>query len=75
MCKLQQPIVDRLSNDPRFAKVKVFRVDFDKERAALRQWKVVQQGTLIAFKGKTEKLRSTGAVEEAELRKIFEAAL
>jgi hypothetical protein len=43
MCKKQQPIVDRLSNDPKLANVKVFRVDFDKEKDLLRQWKVTQQ--------------------------------
>ena len=75
MCKKQQPIVDRLSSDPKFANVKVFRADFDKEKDLLRQWKVTQQGTLIAFKGKTEKTRSTGDVEEAALRKVFEASL
>ena len=75
MCKQQQPIVDRLSNDPRFANVKVFRVDFDKSKDLLRQWKVSQQGTLVAFKGKTEKMRSTGDVEPEALRKVFEAAL
>ena len=75
MCKKQQPIVDRLSNDPRFAKVKVFRADFDKEKDLLKQWKVAKQGTVIAFKGKTEKARATGDTEEEALRKVFEAAL
>ena len=41
----------------------------------LRQWKVSQQGTLIAFKGKTEKMRSTGDVEPEAIRKVFDASL
>ena len=75
MCKQQKPIVDRLSKDPRFAKVDVFQVDFDKDKALLKQWKVSQQGTLIAFKGKTEKTRSTGDTDAAALEKIFAASL
>ena len=75
MCKQQKPIVHRLSNDPRFAKVAVFQVDFDTNKALLRQWKVSQQGTLIAFKGTAEKMRSTGDVEAAALEKVFAASL
>ncbi len=75
MCKQQKPIVDRLSNDPRFAKVAVFRVDFDTNKDLLRKWKVSEQGTLIAFKGAVEKMRSTGDVDPAAVEKIFAASL
>jgi hypothetical protein len=75
MCKQQQPIVDRLSKDPRFAKVVVFTIDFDSGKEYLRQLKVNQQGTLIAFKGKTEKARSVGETDPDALRKVFESAL
>ncbi len=75
MCKKQQPIVDRLSKDPKFAKVTVFRVDFDSSQDLLRQWKVNTQSTLIAFKGKAEKTRSVGQTDAAEIRRVFEASL
>ena len=75
MCKQQQPIVDRLSKDPRFAKVVVLTIDFDSGKEYLRQLKVNQQGTLIAFKGKTEKARSVGETDPDALRKVFESAL
>jgi thioredoxin 1 len=75
MCKQQKPIVDRLSQDPAFKDVTVFTVDFDSSKELLRRWKVAQQGTLIAFKGKTETLRSTGDVEPDAIRKVFQAAL
>jgi hypothetical protein len=66
--------VHRLSTDPEFATVKVFKVDFDSSQDVLRQWKVGQQSTLIAFKGKAERLRSIGQTDAAALRKVFEAA-
>jgi thioredoxin 1 len=75
MCKQQKPIVDRLSTDARYAKLAVFSVDFDSSKDLLRQWKVNQQGTLIAFKGKAEKTRSTGDTDAEAIKKIFEAAL
>jgi hypothetical protein len=54
--------------------VKVFKVDFDSSKGLLRQWKVTQQSTLIAFKGRAERRRSTGETEAGALRKIFEAS-
>jgi hypothetical protein len=75
MCKKQQPIVDRLSTDPKFAKVARFVIDFDTGKKYLQQLKVMQQGTLIAFKGKTEKARSVGETDPEVLRRVFEAAL
>ncbi len=75
MCKQQQPIVDRLSKDARFANVAVFTIDFDSGTPYRRQIKVARQGTLIAFKGTTEKARSVGETDPAAIRKVFEAAL
>jgi hypothetical protein len=66
--------VHRLSTEPEFAKVKVFKVDFDSSKDLLRQWKVTQQSTLIAFKGRAERLRSIGQTEPGVLRKVFDAS-
>lgn len=65
----------RLTNDPAFASVTVFKVDFDSSKDVLREWKVTQQSTLIAFKGGTEKMRSTGETDAGALRKVFQAAV
>jgi hypothetical protein len=67
--------VNRLATDGRFAGVKVFRVDFDSSKALLREWKVQHQSTLLAWKGKSERMRSTGETDESVLRRVFEAAL
>ena len=66
--------MNRLSTEADFSTVRVFRVDFDSSKDLLREWKVGQQSTLIAFKGKVEQLRSSGETEPAALRKIFEAS-
>jgi thioredoxin 1 len=67
--------VDRLSKDPKFAKVAVYRVDYDSSKGLLTKWKVNQQGTVLAFKGAAEKARSVMEADEAALRKVFEASL
>jgi hypothetical protein len=67
--------VNRLSAEPAFAGVTVFQVDFDSSKDLLREWKVTQQSTLLAFKGKTETMRASGETDPEALRKLFRAAL
>ena len=59
-CKKQAPIIQSLLATPEFAGYTVLEVNFDTQPAALREFKVTQQSTLIVFKGNAEKGRSTG---------------
>jgi len=74
-CRAQQPIVDTLTKDPAFADATLFVVDFDSDKQALRDLKVTMQSTLIAFKGKTERKRSTAVTDPDRIRELFQAAL
>ncbi len=65
----------RLTNNPAFASVVVFKVDFDSSEDVLREWNVSRQSTLIAFKGTKEAMRSTGETDADALRKVFQAAV
>jgi thioredoxin 1 len=67
--------VNRLTSEPGFAKVVVFKVDFDSSKDVLRAWRVQQQSTLIAFKGRAETMRSVGVTDPDGIRTIFQAAL
>ncbi len=67
--------MDRLSKDARLKDVKVFAVDYDSSKDVLRQLKVTQQATVIAFKGKTEKTRLVYDADGEKIRKVFEGAL
>ena len=67
--------MDRLSQDPKFAKVALFRIDFDSGKDQARQLKVDKQSTFVAFKGTKETARSTGETEPKALEKIFESTL
>lgn len=59
-CKAQKPILGKIETEPKFKNLVVLNIDFDSQKALLRKLHVVQQSTLIAYKGKTEVGRSVG---------------
>lgn len=67
--------MDRLSQDPKFEKVTLFRIDFDSGKEHLRQLKVDKQATFVAFKGTTETARSTAETDAKALQRVFESTL
>lgn len=74
-CKAQEPIVRRLSAEPKFDRVIVFRLDFDSQKAAWRVLKVWRQSTLIAFKGQHETGRSVADTDPVVLERLFDTAI
>src|SRR5438105_1381887 len=53
-CKAQKPILDKLTADPKFKDLKIFRVDFDAMKPVVKQFGAQMQSTLIVFKGSAE---------------------
>lgn len=74
-CRAQQPIVDRLSKEPRLKDVTIYVADFDKETALEKSLKVTQQSTFVVFKQGHEVTRSTGQTTEPAIRGVLEQAL
>lgn len=74
-CRAQKPIVAELTDQPEFASLKLFNVDFDSQKDVLRAFRVQYQATFIVFKGRTEVARSTGVTNRAAIRTLFEKAL
>lgn len=74
-CRAQQPIVDRLSKEPRLKDVTIYVADFDKETALEKSLKVTQQSTFVVFKQGHEVTRSTGQTTEPAIRAVLEQAL
>ena len=66
-CKAQKPILGKLETEPKFKNLVVLNIDFDSQKALLRKLHVVQQSTLIAYKGKTEVGRSVGDTNAASI--------
>lgn len=74
-CKAQKPILDKLTADPKFKDLKIFRVDFDAMKPEVRQFGAQMQSTLIVFKGAAEQGRSVGDTKEASIAALLDKSL
>ena len=73
-CKIQLPILDRLSRLPAYSEIERLRVDFDAQRSVVRRFKASSQSTLVLFKGKGELARSVGETDEGRIRAMLDKA-
>jgi thioredoxin 1 len=74
-CKAQEPILGELTTQPKFKNLAVFRLDFDKQKAELKQLRAQSQSTLILFKGATEVGRSVGDTQKASIALLLDKAI
>ena len=74
-CKAQGPILDKLTADPKFKNLKIFRVDFDAMMPVVKQFGAQMQSTLIVFKGAAEQGRSVGDTKEASIAALLDKSL
>ena len=74
-CKAQNPILDKLTAEPRFKDLKIFRVDFDAMKPVVREFGAQLQSTLFVFKGATEQGRSVGDTREASIAALLDKCL
>ncbi len=51
VCASQSRTVKAASADPKYAKLLVLRIDYDKQKPEWKSFNVTKQATLIAFKG------------------------
>jgi len=75
VCRAQNPILTQLTREPEFKDLVVFKIDFDTQKADVRELKATSQSTLIAFKGETEKARSVGDTNPASIAALVKSAL
>jgi thioredoxin 1 len=74
-CRAQDAVLDDLLPLAEFKNLTVMRVDFDREKALLRKYKVRNQSTFIVFKNGKEVLRSTGETDSTRVAELLKAAL
>ena len=74
-CAAQKPIIERVSARPEFDKLIIFKVDFDKQKDAVRGFDARMQSTLIGFKGTKETERSVGDTKERSIEHLLESTL
>jgi len=74
-CKAQKPIVSQLTSTPRFKDLKIFDVDFDSQKDAVRAFNARTQSTLIVFKGAQETARSVGDTIASSIASLLDKAI
>jgi thioredoxin 1 len=74
-CKAQMPILSKLEAEPRYAGLKVFHVDFDSQKEAVRRFGARMQSTLIVFKGEAEAGRSVGDTDVDSIAALLSKTL
>ena len=75
VCRAQAPILEKLTAEPKFKDLVVFKVDFDTQTNDIRVLKANQQGTLITYKGEAEKSRSVGDTNQGSIAALLDSAL
>ncbi len=74
-CKAQAPILSELAKDKALKNVVFMRVDFDSEKAFLREHRIPRQSTILVFKGTKETGRSIAETNRARLRSFVFGAV
>jgi thioredoxin 1 len=74
-CKAQAPIIGALRKEPKFKDLTVFRVDFDGQKEAVKQFGARPQSTLIVFKGAAEAGRSVGDTNKDSIATLLAKAI
>ena len=75
VCKAQMPVMDRVLAGPSYKNVRTVRVNFDREKAFLTDYKVVRQSTIIVFKGGKEIARLSYDSDPARIEQTLARAL
>ncbi len=75
VCKAQMPIINQTLAAPAYANVKTVRVNFDKDKQFLADYKVVRQSTILVFKGGKEIARLSYETDAERIRNTLAAAL
>ena len=69
-CRAQAPILEELRVEKQKSDVLFVKVDFDEEKAFLRDNRIPRQSTVLVFKGMDEVARSIAQTNRAELRSV-----
>ena len=74
-CRAQNPILVKLTNEPKYKDLVVLKADFDQDKDALKALRVQSQSTLIVFKGDKELDRSVGPTDPVAIEGLLDLTL
>jgi len=75
VCRAQMPVMDRVLAGPAYKNVRAVRVNFDREKNFLADYKVVRQSTILIFKGGKEIARLSYDSDPARIEQTLERAI
>nr|WP_298929326.1 thioredoxin family protein [uncultured Erythrobacter sp.] len=67
-CRAQAPILDEMRKEKQSGSTLFVKVNFDDEKAFLREHRIPRQSTVLVFKGETEVARSIAETNRTRLR-------
>ena len=74
-CRAQNPILVKLTKEPKYKDLVVLKADFDAQKEELRALNVRSQSTLIVFKDGKEVDRSVGDTSELSIEGMLDKTL
>ena len=74
-CRAQNPILVKLTREPKYKDLVVFKADFDAQKDDLRALNVQRQSTLIVLKGDKELDRSVGDTNQLSIEGMLDKTL
>lgn len=74
-CKVQNRILNKLSDQAPYNGVIRLRVDYDKQKDVAKEFKAKMQSTLVVFKGDKELGRAVGITSEEKIRALVDKAI
>ena len=74
-CKVQNRILNKLSDQPRYGGLVRLRVDYDKQKDVVKEFKAKKQSTLVVYKGDKELGRAVGITSAEKIRALVDKAI
>lgn len=71
VCASQAGTIKAAVTGPEYAKLQVFKINYDKQKAEWKSFGVLKQGTLIAFKGGEEVGRLAFVTDKAKIAALL----
>jgi thioredoxin 1 len=75
VCRAQMPVMDQVLAGSAYKNVRAVRVNFDREKRFLADYKVVRQSTIIIFKGGKEIARLSYDADPQRIEQTLERAI
>ena len=74
VCLKQEKTITRVTAEPAYRDLIVFKIDFDSQKALWQKFGATQQSTLIAFHGKKETSRIAHETDDAKISAVLRSA-